>query len=62
MLCCLQVLEEHFRDAIKGDKKDVSFVKSCISVVVPDDGLFVKGWAITCTSSKTVNFLNQLIN
>ena len=40
----------------------MSFVKSCISVVVPDEGLFVKGWAITCTSSKTVNSINQLIN
>ncbi|CAI8054121.1 hypothetical protein GBAR_LOCUS29574 [Geodia barretti] len=51
-----KVLEELFKEAIKGDKKDVSFVKSSLSVAIPDEGLFVKGWSITCTTSKMINY------
>ena len=52
----LQTLNEHYKTAeISGEKIDISFLKSSITLLIPDEGVLVKGWKITCFTSKTVN-------
>ena len=51
----LQEVERRFKDALPGHKLAVSFVKSSISLAVPDNGVIVNGWKITSITSKSVN-------
>jgi hypothetical protein len=49
-------VEKRFRDALPGHRIAVSFVKNSISLVIPDGGVTVNGWNITCTTSKSITY------